>query len=162
VIEFIQGIKPRKVAVFCTYYGMLGATLIDMEAALRQVGPTFVAGLDLRVGTEQYRFRRDVSQYVEQITETHLLKSRQFARRCGLGTTEPVDLRLRGICGKDCTMCSKCQRRQCAGAAIGCWSGSNCEVFECCVIKKTLAGCITCKKGASCSKRSSVLTGESG
>ncbi len=160
VMEFIEGIKARKVAIFCTYYGMLGATMIDMEARLRQAGIQLVGKLNLCVGTERYRFRQDVSQYVELITEAHVLEAKEFARHYCLQKVKPVKLRLRGICGKDCSKCLRYQEQQCEGAGIRCWSGSNCEVFECCVIKKSLTGCDKCKIGQSCSKRSNLLTGK--
>jgi hypothetical protein len=162
VMEFINAIKPGKVAIFCTNYGMLGATLIDMEARLRQVDSQLIGKLNLCVGTEQYRFRQDVSQYVEQITKAHILEAKQFARHCCLQKAKPVELRLWGICGKNCSKCARYQERQCEGAGIRCWSGSNCEVFDCCVIKKSLTGCDKCKIGQSCSKRSYLLTGKAG
>lgn len=111
VMDFIEGIRARKVAIFCTYYGMLGATMIDMEARLRQVEIQLVGKLDLCVGTEQYRFRQDVNQYVEQITETHVLEAKEFARHCCFEKVEPVEPRLWGICGKDCSSCPAARQR---------------------------------------------------
>ena len=162
VMEFIDEIEAGTVAIFCTCYGMPGATLIDMEAGLRQRGRQFVGRLALRVGTEQYRFRRDVNQYVEQITEAHLAQAREFAWRCCRKAVEPVELRLWGICGRNCRMCQKYQDRQCAGAGVECWSGRKCQVLECCVIKKSLTACNQCKTGRSCDRRSSILTGTAG
>lgn len=156
VMKFIEEIKARKVAIFCTYYGMLGATLIDMEARLRQAGIQLVGTLNVCVGTEQYRFRQDVSQYVERITETHLLEAKEFARHCCFQKAGPVELRLWGFCGKDCSKCLRYQEQQCEGAGIRCWSGSNCQVFECCVIKKSLSGCDKCDIGQSCDIRDNL------
>lgn len=160
VMEFIEGMETRKAAIFCTNYGMLGATIIDMEARLRQKGIQLVGKLNLCVGTERYRFRQDVSQYAERITEAHVLEAKEFARNCCLQKTEPVELRLLGICGKDCNKCQRYLEQQCEGAGNKCWSGSNCEVFECCVIKKSLTACDKCKVRQSCRKWNNLLTGQ--
>lgn len=152
VVKFVQKAGLKNAAVFCTYYGMLGATLIDMEVILRQHGTRFVGGLALCVGTDRYRFRRDVSQYIDRITDAHITQAREFA--CGfLQPVEPVELRLRGVCGRDCRQCSKYKERQCEGAGIRCWSGRHCQVFECCVLKRSLLGCERCTSIRSCRQR---------
>jgi flavodoxin len=151
-VNFVQEAEPVSVAVFCTYYGMLGATLIDMEAILRQHGARFVGGLALRVGTEQYRFRHDVSQYADVVTDTHIALAREFARRF-FRPVEPVGLRLRGVCGRDCRECSKYREHKCEGAGMRCWSGRHCRAFDCCILKKSLDECERCTESRSCGLR---------
>ncbi len=156
VMEFIDHLQASKVAVFCPYYGMLGATLIDMEARLRQKGLRLVGRLGVRVGTETYRFRRNVNEYAERITRTHLIGARGFGRECSSATARAIAPRLRGVCGKSCRTCAQHQRGCCEGAATKCWSGSNCRVFDCCVIKKSLAACEACEQVRDCRIRRSV------
>jgi flavodoxin len=152
VMKFAQKADIKNAAVFCTYYGMLGATLIDMEAILRQCGTQFIGGLALRVGTDKYRFHRDVSQYIDQITDAHINQAREFARGF-LQPVEPIELRMQGLCGRDCRQCSKYKKQQCDGAGIQCWSGRHCYIFECCVLKKNLLGCEQCTNSPSCRRR---------
>jgi flavodoxin len=110
VVKFVQEAEPVRVAVFCTYYGMLGATLIDMEALLRQNRTQFIGGLAVCVGTDKYRFRQDVNHYVDQVTDAHLSRAREFARGV-LSQGEPVKLRKQGVCGRDCCRCSEYKHR---------------------------------------------------
>ena len=158
VMTFLERIATRNTAIFCTYYGMVGATLIDMEARLRQRNIRIVGILAVCVGTERYRFRRDVRHYAERITETHIVEAKAFARHCCFEDVEPVELRLWGMCGKACRTCSRYQQQECEGAGTRCWSGSDCQIFACCVLKKSLTGCVTCQVGQSCRARETVLT----
>ena len=159
VVKFVQEAKPARVAAFCTCYGMLGATLIDMEAILRQHGATFVGALALRVGTERYRFRQNVSQYTDRVADTHIALARKFARRL-FQPVEPVKLRLRGVCGRDCQKCLKYRERKCEGAAVRCWSGRHCPVFDCCILKKSLDACERCTEHRTCGLRASPFRRE--
>jgi flavodoxin len=152
LVKFVQEAKPVRAAVFCTYYGMLGATLIDMEAILRQHGARFVGGLALRVGTEQYRFRQDVSQYTDRVADTHIALARKFAYGF-FRPFEPVELRLRGACGRDCRECLKYREHKCEGAGMRCWSGRHCRSFDCCILKKSLDACERCTESRSCGLR---------
>lgn len=156
VVKFLEEAEPAGVAVFCTYYGMLGATLIDLEAVVRQHGHRFFGGLAVRVGTEKYRFRQDVSQYAEAITDQHVTLAERFACRFrkSLRSVRP---RLRGACGRDCRQCLKYRERQCEGAAVRCWSGRDCRVFDCCVLKKSLDACASCPENGSCALRECAL-----
>lgn len=154
VVKFAREAAPTKVAVFCTYYGMLGATLIDMEAILRQHGAKFVGALALRVGTEQYRFRQDVSQYAERIADAHIALAGKFARGF-LQRATPVKLRLRGACGRDCRECMEFREHKCQGASLRCWSGRSCPAFDCCVLKKSLQACEQCADNRTCGLRAS-------
>jgi len=156
VVEFMKEAAPRRAAAFCTCYGMKGATLIDMEALLRQNGAQFMGGLAVCAGTDKYRFRQDVKDYVDQVTEAHLSRAREFARQV-LSRREPVKAGLRGVCGRDCRQCLKYKHHQCEGAGFRCWSGRNCPVFECCVIKRSLTGCEKCPSLGSCGKRNQLL-----
>jgi flavodoxin len=156
VVEFMKQAALRRAAAFCTYYGMMGATLIDMEALLRQNRTQFIGGLAVCVGTDKYRFRQDVNHYVDQVTDAHLSRAREFARGV-LSIGEPVKLRQQGVCGRDCCRCSKYKHRECEGAGVRCWSGRNCRVFECCIIKRSLTGCEKCTSIGSCSKRNNLL-----
>jgi len=156
VVEFIKQASLRSAAAFCTYYGMLGATLIDMEALLRQNRTQFLGGLAVRVGTDKYRFRQDVNQYVDRVSDAHFSEASEFARRV-VRLGEAVTLRLQGACGRDCRQCSKYKHRECEGAGVRCWSGRNCQVFECCIIKRSLTGCEKCTSIGSCSKRNNLL-----
>jgi flavodoxin len=150
VVKFMEEAEPAKMGVFCTYYGMLGATLIDMEAISRQQGTQLVGSLAVRVGTEQYRFRQDVSQYTDKIGDSHFAQAREFAKRLSR-PAEPAKPRLHGPCGKDCQACAKYQEHQCEGAGTRCWSGRHCRAFDCCVLKKSLETCEQCAKSPSCS-----------
>jgi flavodoxin len=161
VVKFMEEAKPARSAIFCTYYGMLGATLIDMEATLRQHGSQFAGGLAVRVGTEQYRFRQDVSQYTDKIADKHIALARKFARRFSR-PVEPVEPRLRGPCGKNCQECSKYREHQCEGVAVRCWSSRHCRAFDCCILKKSLDACDQCTKSRSCALRTSPFRSEAG
>ncbi len=160
VVEFIKEATLKRSAAFCTYYGMLGATLIDMEALLRQNRKQFMGGLALRVGTDKYQFRQDVNQYVDLVADAHVSEASEFARRVVRG--EPETIRLKGVCGRDCSRCRKYQQRECEGAGVRCWSGRNCQVFECCIIKRSLTGCEKCTNIGSCSKRNILLQAKAG
>jgi flavodoxin len=156
VVEFMKQAVPSRAAAFCTFYGMIGATLIDMEATLRQNRTLFLGGLAVCVGTDEYRFRQDVSQYVDHVNDEHLSRASEFTRAI-LARGKPVDLRLQGVCGRDCRQCPKYKQRQCEGAGARCWSGRNCQVFECCIIKRSLTRCEKCASIGSCSKRNNLL-----
>ena len=156
VVKFIKEAAFNRAAVFCTCYGMVGATLIDMEALLRQKGKQFMGGLAVRVGTDKYRFRQDVNRYVDRLSNSHLSEAADFARAV-VRRDALLPVRLHGVCGRDCRRCSKYQSGECEGAGARCWSGRNCEVFDCCIIKKSLTGCDKCKSLGCCSKRDSRL-----
>ena len=153
-VKFLEEAEPVRVAVFCTYYGMPGATLIDMEAIVRQHGAKFVGGLALCVGTERYRFREDVSQYSDAVADAHIALAGKFAHRL-LRPIQPVELRLRGACGRDCRECSKYREHKCEGAGMRCWSGRHCRAFDCCILKKSLDACGRCTESRSCGLRAS-------
>jgi flavodoxin len=155
VVAFVETLEARRVAVFCTYYGMLGATLIDLEAQLGRKGIPLVGVLRLCVGTEQYRFRRNPDGYVDQITAEHRSKAQEFAHAC-LHRTESITPRLQGICGRSCEQCSMYQGQHCQGAEMHCWSGNGCEVFACCAIQRSLPGCDKCSTYATCNKIKSI------
>ena len=161
VAKFIQEAALKRAAVFCTCYGMPGATLIDMEALLRQNRKKFMGGLALRVGADKYRFRQDVSQYVDRLSDAHLFEATNFARTV-IQRDAPLPVRLQGACGRDCHQCSKYKRRECEGAGVRCWSGRHCPVFDCCIIKNSLSGCESCARGGSCSKRNNLLQAKAG
>ncbi len=154
-LAFVEAVQAKRVAVFCTYYGMLGATLIDMEATLRQRRILLAGILQVRVGTAQYRFRRNPGEYVDQVTPDHLSKAAEFARDC-VSRKKPLAPRLHGVCGRDCRKCPLYGERHCEGAASRCWSGNGCGVFACCTIKHSLAGCDRCVDFAICSKLESI------
>jgi len=156
VVKFIEEVALKRAAVFCTCYGMLGATLIDMEALLRQNHKQFMGGLAVRVGTDKYRYRQDVSQYVDRLTESHFSEAIDFARSV-VRRDGPLPVRLQGVCGRDCRLCSKYNRGECEGAGVRCWSRRNCEVFNCCIVKRSLSGCDKCGSVGYCSKRDSLL-----
>jgi hypothetical protein len=158
-VKFMEEARPIRAAVFCTYYGMLGATLIDMEAILRQHGVEFFGGLALCVGSEKYRFRRDVSQYADKVGEKHFALAAEFAQKF-LQPVGPSELRLRGACGKDCRACLKYQEHKCEGAGIRCWSGRHCSAFDCAIPKKSLAACEQCDESLSCGLRTKLLQTE--
>ena len=124
---------------------------MDMEALLRQNRTQFMGGLAVRVGTDKYRFRQDVNHYVDRVTDAHLGRAMEFAREV-LSRREPVKLGLQGVCGRDCRQCLKYTHGQCEGAGVRCWSGRNCPVFDCCIIKKSLTGCEKCASIGSCGK----------
>lgn len=125
VMEFIGALDAKRAAVFCTYNGMLGAMLIDMEARLQQRGIRFAGKLDVRVGTKEYKFRKNVDQYNENLTEAHLSSAAEFAKSC-LAEDSLIKPRLRGICGRDCRECGAYKENKYKGAAARCWSGREC------------------------------------
>jgi flavodoxin len=148
IVEFISCLNIKKAAIFCTYYGMLGATFYDLEALLLQKNIALINELNLVVGTEKYKFSRDISQYQEKITREHLQKAVDFA----LLTTakkRALPLRLQGVCGKDCQGCARFNKT-CQGAGHRCWSGSRCKIFNCAVIKNSFLSCVDCTKSARC------------
>jgi|GEM_PF-1802402 len=145
VMEFIANLKMKKCAVFCTYYGMPGAVFIDMEAELLQNGNKIIHKLGVCVGTEKYKFQLKVNLYKENITEDHISRAAAFADECKIDK-QPIEIRLKGICGADCTICKNMLERKCRGAAFECRSGKNCEIFNCCVIKQSLMSCDMCGK----------------
>jgi flavodoxin len=150
IIDLINNLTVKKVAIFCTYYGMLGATFYDLEAILLQKNISIFNKLNLVVGTKKYKFNPDVSQYKDKITSDHL----QAAYHFGLNTVtldKPLSLRLKGICGLDCLECNKFNK-SCKGAGYHCWSGTHCELFECCVIRKCYFTCGDCESRLTCTK----------
>lgn len=151
VMQFIANLKMKKCAVFCTYYGMLGAVFIDMEAELLQNGNKTIHKLGVRVGAEKYKFRLNVTLYKENITKDHISRAAAFADECKIDK-QPIEIRLKGICAADCRICKYMLEGKCRGAAFECRSGKNCEVFNCCVIKQSLMSCDLCGKKSACSK----------
>lgn len=152
IMEFIGNIRTKKVAIFCTYYGMLGATFYDMEALLLQKDILLVNKLNLIVGTEKYRFHKNINQYKEEITSEHIITAKEFALQT-ISLDKPLPLRLNTVCGNNCLKCSR-YGNDCRGAGYQCWSASNCEIFECCVIKKSLEDCRNCSTWRNCIKLS--------
>jgi flavodoxin len=152
IMEFIGSVCTKKAAIFCTYYGMLGATFYDMETLLLQRGIVVVNKLNLTVGTEKYRFHQNVSQYKEKITSQHLITAKEFASRT-ISLEAPLPLRLNTVCGNNCLKCSR-YGNDCKGAGYQCWSEKNCAIFECCVIRKSLEGCRSCSTWRNCIKLS--------
>jgi flavodoxin len=147
IMEFINSIEAKRVAVFCTYYGMLGATIYDLEARLLQRGIKLVDKLNVMVGTEKYKFNQDVNQYKELIKSEHLQSAKDFALRA-LSRQDPISLRLTGTCGKDCLKCQ--DYKACKGAGYNCWSGKQCVIFDCCVINNSYLTCGECNYRLNC------------
>lgn len=148
IMELIDSLETKRVAIFCTYYGMLGATFYDLEARLLHKNIILVDKLNLLIGTEKYKFNQDISQYKELIKPEHLQTARQFARNA-ISQQENLPLRLTGACGKDCSDCPDFNKT-CLGAGFECWSGKNCKIFDCCVIKKSYLSCEDCNNSLNC------------
>jgi flavodoxin len=150
IVDLINNLTIKRVAVFCTCYGMPGATFYDLEALLLQKDISIINKLKLLVGTKEYKFSLDIKQYKEKITSEHLQTTHDFALRT-VALDKPLSLRLKGICGKDCQQCNEFNK-SCKGAGYHCWSGSHCEIFDCCVIKKSYLTCEDCDNRLNCSK----------
>jgi flavodoxin len=148
IVYLIDKLSPIKAAIFCTYYGMLGATFYDLEALLLKKNITIINKLSVLVGTEKYKFSRDINQYKDMVTSEHIDMSTDFALN-SLNSVRPLRLRLKGICGKDCQLCSD-YGISCKGAGYNCWSGSHCEIFNCSVIKKSYSYCEDCNNKSNC------------
>jgi flavodoxin len=149
IVDFIRRASIRQAAVFCTYYGILGGTLLDLVALLRQRGVTLTGTLAIRLGTEAYRFRENINNYVEEITPANLEAARHFSAACSTNP-QPLPIRLRGVCSNDCTACASFQTGKCPGAGFNCWSGRECEIYKCCVLKKSLPDCSLCSNFKDC------------
>lgn len=104
IMNFIDSVEAKRVAVFCTYYGMLGATFYDLEARLLQKNIEITGELKIMVGTEKYKFKQDVSQYKELIRPEHFQSAKQFALDV-INKQNPIGLRLHSICCRDCSDC---------------------------------------------------------
>jgi hypothetical protein len=150
IVDLINNLTIKKVAIFCTYYGMLGATFYDLEALLFQKDILIFNKLNLHVGIKQYKFTPDISQYKEKITSEHLQTAYNFALRT-ITLDKPLPIRLKGICGLDCQLCNDFNK-SCRGAGYQCWSGNNCDIFNCCVIKKSYLTCGDCDNRLNCDK----------
>lgn len=150
VMDFIDQLEAKRAAIFCTYYGMLGATFYDLEARFLQKNIPLVGKLNVKVGTEKYKFNLNVNNYKEKILPEHLNAAKKIASEAVSNKT-PFSVRLIGVCGKNCQECKKFNK-ECKGAGFSCWSGSNCEIFNCCVIKKSLSSCDDCSSKDTCSK----------
>jgi flavodoxin len=150
IVDLINKLTIKKVAIFCTYYGMMGATFYDLEALLLQKDISIINKLNVLVGTKAYKFSRDINKYKEKITEEHLQISYDFALRT-VTLDKPLPLRLKGICGLDCRQCVDFNK-MCKGAGYHCWSGSHCDIFDCCVIKKSYLTCNECDNRLNCIK----------
>ena len=148
IMELIDSLETKRVAIFCTYYGMLGATFYDLEARLLQKNIILVDKINLLVGTEKYKFKQDISQYKELIKPEHLQSARQFARNAILKQNN-LPMRLKGACGKDCSDCPDFNI-SCKGAGFECWSEKDCKIFDCCVIKKSYLTCEECNNRLNC------------
>ena len=149
VTDFIRQTHIHQAAVFCTYYGMLGGTLLDMEAILRKQAVILVGKTAIRLGTESYRFRQNVHEYIEEITPSNLETALHFARACSQAP-QPIAPRLQGVCGNDCKKCTYYLEEKCRGAGYNCWSGRECEIYKCCVLKKSLPDCGKCRYFNQC------------
>ncbi|HEY4788727.1 MAG TPA: flavodoxin family protein [Bacteroidales bacterium] len=148
IVDLINELTVKKAAIFCTYYGMLGATFYDLESLLWQRNISIVNKLNVPAGTRKYQFNRDVSQYKDKITPEHIQMACDFALRT-ITLDKPLPLRLKGICGIDCKQCSD-YNKSCKGAGYDCWSGRNCAIFDCCVIKKSYLTCEECNGRLNC------------
>ncbi len=155
IMEFIDKFEAEKVAIFCTYYGMLGATFYDLEARLLQKDIIVIDKLNILVGTEKYKFNQDISQYKEKVTPEHLQTAKDFALRA-ISKQNPLNLRLKGACGKDCQTCQEFNK-SCQGAGYSCWSGKHCAIFNCCVLKKSYLTCGECNFRLNCDKFKNVI-----
>jgi len=146
-MRFIEEMPAKRAAIFCTYYGMLGATLIDMEARLRRKGVAVLDKLDFRVGTEPYRFRGP-TEYVDQVTAEHIERARGWGKALPAAAREGRELerRLYGPCGVYCPRCPAYLDGRCKGASFACYSENPCPLFQCCVLKKSLNFCSECKE----------------
>jgi flavodoxin len=148
IVDFINGLTIKRAAVFCTYYGMLGATFYDLEALLLQKNISIINKLNVQVGTKNYKFSLDVSQYKEKISSEHIQMATDFALHT-VALNKSLPLRLKGICGLDCQQCID-YNKTCKGAGYNCWSGSQCIIFDCCVIKKSYLTCGDCDHRLNC------------
>jgi flavodoxin len=154
IMEFIDRFEAKRVVIYCTYYGMLGATIYDLEARLLQKDIKVVDKLNISVGTEKYKFNQDIRQYKEKITPEHLQTAKDFALSVIL-KQNPLKLRLKGVCGKDCQTCQEFNK-SCKGAGYSCWSGVHCEIYNCCVTKKSFLTCGECNFRLNCDKLKNV------
>jgi flavodoxin len=150
IVEFINNLTIKRVAVFCTYYGKLGATFYDMEALLLSRNISILNKLNVCVGTQDYKFSPDINRYQEKIKSEHLRKASDFAQET-IKLDKPLPIRLKGICGVDCLECGYLNK-SCKGAGYNCWSGRQCDLFECCVIRRSYLTCSDCNELLSCSK----------
>ncbi len=62
-------------------------------------------------------------------------------------------MRMHGVCGKDCRQCDAFQAGRCPGAGANCWSGRECDIFKCCIFKKSLPDCGKCRFFENCEIR---------
>ncbi|MDP4221871.1 MAG: hypothetical protein Q8868_01050 [Bacteroidota bacterium] len=148
IIDLINQLTIKKAAIFCTYYGMLGATIFDLESILLCKSISVINKHSFRVGTEEYRFNLNVSQYKDEITPEHIKMASDFALAT-IGSDKPLSIRLKGICGADCMKCSNFNR-SCRGAGFSCCSGRQCDIYNCCIIRKSYSGCEDCNKRSNC------------
>jgi len=148
IIDLIDNLTCNKAAIFCTYYGMLGATFYDLESILLRKDISIINKLNILVGTEKYKFNLDISQYKDWITPEHIKMASDFALDT-VKSNKPLSPRLKGICGKDCQQC-KDFNKSCKGAGFSCWSGRHCDIFDCCIIKKSYSNCQDCNKINNC------------
>ena len=149
VADFLNRSRIHQAAIFCTYYGMMGGTLLDMEAILRKQGAVLFGRTAFRLGTEANRYRHNVQEYVEEITVSTLESARIFAKTC-VADPSPIPSRLKGICGNECLQCVSFQVGDCPGAGTNCWSGRECDIYKCCVLKKSLPDCGKCQYFIQC------------
>lgn len=148
IIDFIDNLTISRAAIFSTYYGMLGATFYDMESLLLRKNISIISKLNFLVGTEKYKFNLDISQYKDKITPEHIKMATEFALET-VKLDKSLEIRLKGVCGTDCQQC-KNFNKSCRGAGFRCCSGSQCEIFDCCVIKKSYSDCEDCSKKNNC------------
>jgi hypothetical protein len=129
---------------------MQGATFYDLEALLLQKEISLIGELKVVVGTRAYQYNRDITRYKERITSEHLSAAHEFALMTK-SADMPVSKRLTGVCGRNCQQCNNFNK-SCKGAGFHCWSGAYCEVFNCCVIRKSYQTCEDCDKRLNCCK----------
>ena len=127
---------------------MLGATFYDLETILLRKDISLVYKLNFLVGTEKYKFNLDISQYQDRITHEHIKMASDFTLNT-VKSNKPLSPRLKGICGVDCQQCKEFNKSY-KGAGFNCWSGRHCDIFDCCVIKKSLLNCENCKIRYNC------------
>ena len=148
IIDLIDNLTIKKAAIFCTYYGMLGATFYDLESLLLRKNISIINKRNFLVGTEKYKFNLDIRRYKDKITPEHIKIASDFALST-IKSDKPLSPRLKGICGADCRQC-KNFNKSCKGAGFNCWSGKQCDIFNCCVIRKSYSNCGDCNKIDNC------------
>jgi flavodoxin len=144
VEHFAAHMVTKGAAIFCTHFGLLGSTIIDLHTCIRQNNIPVSNPLSVII-----RNKEDIDNHRSQLN-TFIENSLSVYKNEIIQKNETV-------CGKDCTMCNEYQSGKCQGAHVKCSSKQNCIIFNCCIFEQNLPNYHLCPQKETCMRRKNFL-----